>query len=233
MSEAAAARVQWLGPAGQRLLFGAYAWFVTVAPVLAAAGAGSPAGLFAIAAPLPLVAAVFLEPRLATGQKGSPLRFAEQGAPIFFLIFSAASWFFGPSRPFDRLDRVGGIAAVAAWFLFAFIAAGPSYPRPVSPETAAPETAMGALRRRSPLAVLLAVVLVSLFSLGASLTADGAERRMLIALEAAGCGLVLVAGASAIFTGGDRGIRSPWTSLLVSVAIGIAAIVFLVARRRF
>ena len=34
MSEATA-RVQWLGPAGQRLLFGAYAWFVTVAPVLA------------------------------------------------------------------------------------------------------------------------------------------------------------------------------------------------------
>lgn len=230
MSEATA-RVQWLGPAGQRLLFGAYAWFVTVAPVLAAAGAGSPAGLFAIAAPLPLVAAVFLEPRLTTREK-SPLRFAEQGAPIFFLIFSAASWLFGPSRPFDRLDRVGGIAAVAAWFLFAFIAAGPSYPRPARPE-AAPEPAMVALRRRAPLAVLLAVVLVSLFSLGASLTADGAERRMLIALEAAGCGLVLVAGASEIFTGGDRGIRRPWTSLLVSIAIGVAAIVFLVARRRF
>lgn len=229
MSEATA-RVQWLGPAGQRLLFGAYAWFVTVAPVLAAAGAASPAGLFAIAAPLPLVAAVFLEPRLASGS--SPLRFAEQGAPIFFLIFSAASWLLGPSRPFDRLDRVGGIAAVAAWFLFAFIAAGPSYPRPARPD-AAPEPAMVALRRRAPLAVLLAVVLVSLFSLGASLTADGAERRMLIALEAAGCGLVLVAGASEIFTGGDRGIRRPWTSLLVSIAIGIAAIVFLVARRRF
>jgi hypothetical protein len=232
MSEAAAARVQWLGPAGQRLLFGAYAWFVTVAPVLAAAGAGSPAGLFAIAAPLPLVAAVFLEPRVEARGKGAPLRFAEQGAPIFFLIFSAASWLFGPSRPFDRLDRVGGIAAVAAWFLFAFIAAGPSYPRPARPD-AAPEPAMVALRRRAPLAVLLAVVLVSLFSLGASLTADGAERRMLIALEAAGCGLVLVAGASEIFTGGDRGIRRPWTSLLVSIAIGVAAIVFLVARRRF
>jgi hypothetical protein len=108
------------GPSSQVVIAGAYAWAVTVAPVIASRGASigaKVAGVFALGALLAGAAA-------ARSGRGGRSRLASLAG---FAGASVAAWVLAPAtaRP-AAIDTLQGLAGMLGWALFAMASAGPA-----------------------------------------------------------------------------------------------------------
>jgi hypothetical protein len=198
------------GAATQVLVAGAYAWAVTVAPVV---GDGSAPLLPKACAGLALAA-------LLGGAAGERRWGARVRVPALwtFVLASALAWLSAPAslRP-ARIDSTGGIAGMLGWALFGLACAGPALGPPRGTERLIDAAPLEARRRvgagdvfyvAAGLAIALALQLV-----GWQIASP--ERALLVRLVAIAGGLaVLGASAELALARQTARERRPWRSRL-------------------
>jgi hypothetical protein len=212
-----------LGSGAQAIVPGAYAWAVTVAPVIWSRGGTWLATIAALLAVAALVVGWVAERRW--GERFKKVAF------WMFVVSSAIAWSAAPMALSPlRTDAVRGIAGMLGWALFALAWAAPAVEAPRDDSVA----------RAEPLASRRLAIGDSLYLAGGAVAAAvlqvfgwrvaTAERAILVRVVAVAAGLAIVDASALIAFQGHarRGKRSPRarfrSAMAPLVALGILAL---------
>jgi hypothetical protein len=218
-------RLSATGPSAQVAIAGAYAWAVTVAPVIGSRGASIAAKLAAGAALVALVVGVAAR-RWWKGRAGLASLAAFTGTSIL-------AWMLAPAvlRP-SAIDTLQGLAGMLGWGLFALASAGPALGDRLEPARVVDEAP---LEGRRELAGGDALYLAGGTALALALQCSGwdladPERALLARLVAIASGLAVI-GASAEIALARHDARRPrsakarWRSAAPAMALlGVLAL---------
>ncbi len=205
-------RVFELGPTGQPVVAGVYAWAVTVAPV--GFGKHGPQGAQNWAATIfaTLAFVALVRGAVSEALQKEDLKAVERTRTLTLFSFAAASlvtWICDD----DALSPVGlsavrGVAGMIGWALFAYACAAPVVePVPIPARVEAGARARGRIEKGDAWFVGIAVLL----ALGLQVfgwTVDVPERAMLVRVTTLGAGVLLLGGVGS-FVSTRHGARPP------------------------